>query len=63
MKNITPETKESWGQMVTATLWELCCGDQTKPDGLNCAVCGDTDHQGFECRFNGFRNFIKELNL
>ena len=23
--------------------------NQTKPDGNNCAICGDNDHQAFEC--------------
>ena len=26
--------------------------DQLEPDGKNCSVCGDNDHQAFECRFN-----------
>ncbi|NUP08371.1 MAG: hypothetical protein HOW73_20165 [Polyangiaceae bacterium] len=25
---------------------------QLAPDGRNCAVCGDTDHQAFECHQN-----------
>lgn len=25
---------------------------QLEPDGRNCAVCGDTDHQAFECHHN-----------
>ena len=25
---------------------------QLKHDGNNCAYCGDTDHQAWECRFN-----------
>jgi hypothetical protein len=25
---------------------------QLKPDGKNCILCGDTDHQAFECREN-----------
>lgn len=25
---------------------------QLKPDGNNCAVCGDDDHQAFECHHN-----------
>jgi len=25
---------------------------QRVPDGEPCALCGDTDHQAFECRFN-----------
>ncbi len=26
--------------------------EQLEPDGRNCAICGDTDHQAWECRFN-----------
>ncbi len=61
MAKLTPETKECFGRLVTKTLWEVCCGDQTKPDGLSCAICGDNGHQGFECQWNGMLNFIKEL--
>ena len=25
---------------------------QLEPDGRNCAICLDTDHQAWECRFN-----------
>lgn len=25
---------------------------QTQPDGNNCEICGDNDHQAFECRHN-----------
>jgi hypothetical protein len=25
---------------------------QLEPDGHNCAICGDTDHQAFECHHN-----------
>jgi hypothetical protein len=25
---------------------------QLAPDGKNCAICEDTDHQAFECHFN-----------
>jgi hypothetical protein len=24
-------------------------GPQSEPDGRNCALCGDNDHQAFEC--------------
>lgn len=33
---------------------DVACHGQTKPDGNNCAICGDTDHQAFECRDNAF---------
>lgn len=26
---------------------------QPEPDGRVCAVCGDNDHQAFECTFTG----------
>jgi len=45
--------------------WQLACKKQTKPDGKNCALCGDIDHQAFECRFNSLskrgREFWTEL--
>lgn len=41
-------------------LYETACINQTKPDGNNCAICLDNDHQAFECRFNAF-NRIKEI--
>lgn len=25
---------------------------QLKPDGCNCSICGDSDHQAWECRHN-----------
>ncbi len=57
------EQQKVLGETTARTLWELCCHDQISPDGLNCAICGDTDHQAFECPFNGFLSFIKELKL
>lgn len=35
-------------------LYEVFCMGQVRPDGDNCAICGDIDHQAFECRFNPF---------
>lgn len=29
--------------------------DQLIPDGRNCNICGDTDHQAFECDHNPLR--------
>lgn len=28
---------------------------QLEPDGRGCAICGDSDHQAFECRHNPVR--------
>ncbi len=33
-------------------LWLCACKGQTKPDGDNCAICSDNDHQAFECLHN-----------
>lgn len=44
-------------------MWKGACHGQTKPDGKNCTICGDNDHQAFECRFNGFNLFEKEKRL
>lgn len=63
MSQFTTQDKETIGKAAAKFLWELCCDGQTKPDGLNCAICGDTGHQAFECRFNGFLNYIKERKL
>lgn len=44
---------------ILVQLHEIACIGQTLPDGDNCAICGDTDHQAFECHFNAFRVFGK----
>lgn len=35
-------------------LYEAFCMGQVRPDGGVCEICGDNDHQAFECRFNPF---------
>lgn len=40
--------------LVLASLHALSCFGQIEPDGNNCAICGDIDHQAFECHFNAF---------
>lgn len=31
-------------------LWDGSC--QLEPDGQNCSICSDTDHQAWECHHN-----------
>lgn len=40
-------------------LFTRACHDQIIPDGENCTICSDNDHQAFECRFNAFNIFRK----
>lgn len=48
---------------VLRKIWFLSCHGQTEPDGKNCAICSDNDHQAFECRFNAFKMSGKEVKL
>lgn len=36
---------------------------QLEPDGRNCAICLDTDHQAWECRFNPVLAMIERDRL
>lgn len=60
------ETRESRVQrgilQALYVLWEIACNNQVEPDEKNCTICGNNDHQAFECRFNAFVVF-KELAL
>lgn len=64
----TPPTpqfdREEMRQIVTTIflhqLYTIACLGQTAPDGENCAICDDTDHQAFECHFNAFVRWRKE---
>lgn len=45
-------------RLITASDYELAIKrlrdamTQLEPDGQNCAICEDSGHQAFECRFN-----------
>lgn len=41
-----------------ASLYYTCTDGQIVPDGRNCTICGDIDHQAMECRFNAFKIFM-----
>lgn len=42
-------------------LYHLACDGQVAPDGKNCTICGDNDHQAPECCHNAFnQNYRKE---
>lgn len=41
--------------------YHQACQGQTRPDGKNCKICGDSDHQAFECFKNPFVMFITAL--
>lgn len=50
-------TKDKWPPFKKADYLELIERarqgmDQLEPDGNACTICGDGDHQAFECRFN-----------
>lgn len=57
----SPEEREKAAAAMANVLWELykaACHRQVGPDRKECALCGDTKHQAFECgRFNGFVRF------
>lgn len=40
-------------------LWHVACHSQTRPNGKNCFICGDNDHQAFECRHNLLRKKLR----
>ena len=45
-------TRAEYEEALAAIDKGLC---QLEPDGKNCAICQDTDHQAWECRFNPVR--------
>lgn len=57
------KTNETISAAYLMELYTQACNGQMKPDGNNCAVCGDIGHQAFECRFNPFVKFHEALCL
>lgn len=45
-------TREDYGEAIG---FMRDAATQLRPDGRCCQVCGDNDHQAFECRFNPLR--------